>query len=210
MRGLMTAIPRLRFYQGPALLSYGFRPFFLLGAVHAGLAVLVWLPMFYGELALTTAFAPRDWHVREMLYGYFPAVMSGLLLTAVPSWTGRLPLQGGPLLGLVLVWAAGRIAVTLSAEIGWLAAAVIDTAFLALVAAATLREIAVGRNYRNIKIPALVSLLTAGNIAFHLEAHFRGSAEYGIRVGIAVIVVLIMVIGGRIIPSFTRNWLARE
>jgi uncharacterized protein involved in response to NO len=206
----MTAVPRLRFYQGPALLSYGFRPFFLLGAAYAGLAVLVWLPMFYGELALTTAFAPRDWHVHEMLYGYFPAVMTGFLLTAVPNWTGRLPLQGGPLLGLVLVWVAGRIAVTLSAQLGWLAAAVIDTSFLALVAAATLREIAVGRNYRNIKIPALVSLLTAGNIAFHLEAHFHGSAEYGIRVGIAGIVVLIMVIGGRIIPSFTRNWLARE
>ena len=55
-----------------------------------------------------------------------------------------------------------------------------------------------------------MSLLTAGNIAFHLEAHFRGSADYGIRVGIAVIVALIMVIGGRIIPSFTRNWLARQ
>ena len=127
----MTAVPRLRFYEGPALLSYGFRPFFLLGAACAGLAVLVWLPAFYGEIALITAFAPRDWHVHEMLYGYLPAVMTGFLLTAVPNWTGRLPLQGSALLSLVLVWTAGRIAVALSAQIGWLAAAIVDVAFLA-------------------------------------------------------------------------------
>src|SRR5262249_16487445 len=157
---------------------------------YAGLAVLIWLPLFHGELAFTTAFAPRDWHVHEMLYGYLPAVVTGFLLTAGPNWTGRLPLQGSSLLRLGLVWAAGRMAVTLSAQIGWLAAAAIDVSFLALVAAATLREIVVGRNWRNLKIPALVSLLTAGNVAFHLEAHVRGSAEYGIRVGIAVIVVL--------------------
>jgi uncharacterized protein involved in response to NO len=56
----------------------------------------------------------------------------------------------------------------------------------------------------------MVTLLLAGNIAFHLEAHFHGSAEYGARIGIAATVLLLVVIGGRIIPSFTRNWLARE
>jgi uncharacterized protein involved in response to NO len=59
--------------------------------------VLLWLPVFTGELALATAFAPRDWHVHEMLYGYVPAVVTGFLLTAIPNWTGRLPLQGAPL-----------------------------------------------------------------------------------------------------------------
>ena len=54
------------------------------------------------------------------------------------------------------------------------------------------------------------TLLLAGNIAFHIEAHVRGTAEYGARIGIAAIVLLIVVIGGRIVPSFTRNWLARE
>ena len=133
---MMAPIPRLRDYTGPALLSYGFRPFFLFGSLYAGLAILAWLPMFYGELELSTAFAPRDWHVHEMLYGYLPAVITGFLLTAVPNWTGRMPLQGRPLLVLVLAWAAGRVAVTTSAWIGWEAAAVIDSAFLLLVAAA--------------------------------------------------------------------------
>jgi uncharacterized protein involved in response to NO len=206
----MSGIPRLPSYRGPVLLSYGFRPFFLFGAIYAGLAVLVWLPMFNGELELLTDFSPVDWHVHEMLYGYLPAVVTGFLLTAIPNWTGRLPIQGKPLLVLVSVWVAGRVCVTVSAEIGWLLAAIIDVSFLALVVAATTREIVTGKNWRNLRVVGLVTLLLAGNIAFHIEAHVRGAAEYGARIGIAAIVLLIVVIGGRIIPSFTRNWLARE
>ena len=78
---------------------------------------------------MSTAFGPIDWHVHEMLYGYLPAVVTGFLLTAIPNWTGRLPIQGMPLLVLVAVWLAGRVAVTYSADIGWLPAAIIDVAF---------------------------------------------------------------------------------
>ena len=206
----MNAVPRLKAYSGPVLLSYGFRPFFLLGAIYAGLAVLAWLPIFNGELEVRTAFGAIDWHVHEMLYGYLPAVVTGFLLTAIPNWTGRLPIQGPPLLVLVALWLAGRIAVTVSAEIGWLAAALVDVAFLAVLIAAIAREIIAGKNWRNLRVVALVSLLLAGNIAFHLEAHFGGSVAYGVRMGIAAMVLLITVIGGRIVPSFTRNWLVRE
>jgi uncharacterized protein involved in response to NO len=206
----MNAIPRLRDYRGPVLLSYGFRPFFLFGAIYAGLAVLAWLPIFNGELVLWSAFSAVDWHVHEMLYGYLPAVVTGFLLTAIPNWTGRLPIQGTPLLVLVLVWLAGRVCVTFSAQTGWLLAAIVDVSFLALVVAAAAREIVTGKNWRNLRVVGLVTLLLAGNIAFHIEANVRGTAEYGTRVGIAVIVLLIVVIGGRIVPSFTRNWLARE
>jgi uncharacterized protein involved in response to NO len=166
--------------------------------------------MFNGELELWTDFSPVDWHVHEMLYGYLPAVVTGFLLTAIPNWTGRLPIQGTPLLVLVAVWAAGRVAVTFSAEIGWLLAAIIDVSFLGLVVAATAREIVAGKNWRNLRVVGLVTFLLVGNIAFHVEAHVHGTAEYGARIGIAVIVLLIVVIGGRIVPSFTRNWLARQ
>ncbi len=206
----MSGIPRLRNYDGPTLLSYGFRPFFLFGAVYAGLTVLAWLPMFNGELVLWSAFSPVDWHAHEMLYGYLPAVVTGFLLTAIPNWTGRLPIQGMPLLALVAVWVAGRVCVTYSAETGWLVAAIVDVGFLALVVAAAAREIVTGKNWRNLRVVGLVTLLLAGNIAFHLEAHIQGTAEYGARIGIAAIVLLIVLIGGRIVPSFTRNWLARE
>jgi uncharacterized protein involved in response to NO len=206
----MTPVPRFRAHDGWPLLASGFRPFFLFGSIYAGLAILVWLPVFYGELTLTSAFAPRDWHVHEMLYGYLPAVITGFLFTAIPNWTGRLPIQGTPLLTLVIVWIAGRLSVTFSAETGWLVAMLVDASFLSLVAAAAAREIIAGRNWRNLNVVILVLLLLAGNVAFHLEAHFHGAADTGIRIGIAVIVMLIGMIGGRIVPSFTRNWLVRE
>ena len=206
----MTPVPRFRAHEGWPLLASGFRPFFLFGSIYAGLAILVWLPVFYGELTLTSAFAPRDWHVHEMLYGYLPAVITGFLFTAIPNWTGRLPIQGTPLLTLVIVWIAGRLSVTFSAETGWLAAMLVDASFLSLVAAAAAREILAGRNWRNLNVVILILLLLAGNVAFHLEAHFHGAADTGIRIGIAVIVMLIGMIGGRIVPSFTRNWLVRE
>jgi uncharacterized protein involved in response to NO len=206
----MTAVPRFRALRGLPLFANSFRPFFLFGSIQAGLAILVWLPMFYGEITLTSAFGPRDWHVHEMLYGYLPAVITGFLFTAIPNWTGRLPIRGTPLKVLVIVWIAGRLCVTFSAETGWLAAMLVDAGFLALVALAAAREILAGRNWRNLNVVMLVLLLLAGNVAFHLEAHFHGAADAGIRIGIAVVVLLISLIGGRIVPSFTRNWLVRE
>ena len=206
----MNAIPRLKQYQGPAILSYGFRPFFFLGASYAAVIIALWLPIYEGEIALPTNFAPRDWHVHEMLFGYIAAVVTGFLLTAVPNWTGRLPLQGVPLLTLVLVWFAGRIAVALSAKTGWVISGVIDCAFLVLVVGAVAREIITGRNWRNLKVLIPVSVFALANIGFHLEASARGIADISIRLAIATIVILIMLIGGRIVPSFTRNWLARQ
>jgi len=206
----VSPVPRLKSYDGPALFSYGFRPFFLFGSLYAGLAVLVWLPVFTGELALASAFAPRDWHVHEMLYGYLSAIITGFLLTAIPNWTGRLPLQGAPVIVLVAAWLLGRIVVTFSATTGWLPAALIDGGFLLLVAAAATREIITGGNWGNLKVVSLVVLLATGNLCFHLEAHLAGAADYSIRLSLAVIVMLITLIGGRIVPSFTRNWLARE
>jgi uncharacterized protein involved in response to NO len=192
------------------LLSYGFRPFFLFGALYAGLAVALWLPIWSGAFAIPTAFSPRDWHVHELLYGFVPAVVTGFLLTAIPNWTGRLPLSGMPLAALFAMWVLGRLAVSTSELIGWWPATAIDAAFLMLVAAAAAREIVAGRNWRNLKVVAIVSLLALGNIAFHLESRLFGAADYTIRLGIGAVVLLIVLIGGRIIPSFTRNWLVRQ
>ncbi len=203
------AIPRLRAFTGPAVLSYGFRPFFLLGALFAGGSILFWLPVYTGHAEPMTAFAPVDWHIHEMLFGYLPAIVTGFLLTAIPNWTGRLPVQGTPLLGLVLLWLAGRFAIFFSAAIGWQAAAVIDCAFLAAVAAAAATEIVAGRNWRNLKVLLPLAVLFSANVAFHFEAHTYGVSDWSRRLGIAAGIVLIMVIGGRIIPSFTRNWLVR-
>jgi uncharacterized protein involved in response to NO len=197
-------------YDGPALFSYGFRPFFLLGSIYAGLAILAWLPVFMGELRLVNAFIPRDWHIHEMLFGFLPAVIAGFLFTAIPNWTGRLPLRGHPLMFLVALWIAGRVCVAFSAETGWLAAMLVDCSFLLLIAAAIAREIIAGKKWSNLSVVVLIMVLLAANAAFHLEAHIKGAAEYSIRAGISVVVLLISLIGGRVIPSFTRNWLAKQ
>jgi uncharacterized protein involved in response to NO len=208
---LMGTAARTRDYYGPAVLSYGFRPFFLLGAVWAALVVALWLPVLKGTLVLPTAFSPLEWHVHELVYGYVPAIMAGFLLTAVPNWTGRLPVTGTPLLMLVSVWAAGRAAILLSGTIGVGTAAVFDLLFLAVLAGVVAREIVAGHNLSNLKVLAILSLLFAGNVVFHVEAiGLDGGRGYGTRIGIGAAVLLITLIGGRIVPSFTRNWLARE
>ena len=172
---MVTTAEQMRTYEGPAILSYGFRPFFLFGAIWAALAVAMWLPMLAGSLVLPTAFAPIDWHVHELLYGYLPAIVAGFLLTAVPNWTGRLPVAGPPLLGLLLTWWAGRLAIATSAWLGLPWAAVVDLLFLATLAAVVAREIVAARNLRNLKVLLLVGLLLVGNAVFHVESARRAA-----------------------------------
>ena len=205
-----TSAAQIRAYRGPALFSYGFRPFFLVGALWAAVAVALWLPMLAGLMALPTVLAPLEWHIHELLYGYVPAVIAGFLLTAVPNWTGRLPVVGARLALLFSLWVAGRLAMLTSAWLGATPAAVIDMTFLAALGVVVGREIITAGNTRNLKVLAVVVLLLSGNGVFHLEAVARVGDGHGMRIGIAGTVLLIMLIGGRIIPSFTRNWLAKR
>src|SRR5215467_3457060 len=93
----MTAIPRYRSHAGPVILSAGFRPFFLGASIWAAVAVPLWLGTYAEGLALPTKLAPPVWHAHEMVFGYAAATVAGFLLTAIPNWTGRMPLQGGSL-----------------------------------------------------------------------------------------------------------------
>jgi uncharacterized protein involved in response to NO len=124
----VVAIPRYRTYAGHVLLSAGFRPFFLLAAIWAALAVPLWLALFAGSDAIPTLLPPPIWHAHEMVFGYAAATVAGFLLTAIPNWTGRMPLQGAPLAALVLLWIGGRVAVMFSASMGAAGAAVLDLA----------------------------------------------------------------------------------
>src|ERR1051325_7405102 len=202
-------IPRYRSHAGPALLSAGFRPFFLGAAIWAALAVPLWLAVFAGKVEVPSALAPTTWHVHEMVFGYAAATVAGFLLTAIPNWTGRLLLQGGPLVGLVLLWLIGRVAVLASARLGGAGvAAVADLAFPVVFLAVVAREIVVGKNWRNLPMVGALTLLAAGNLMVHAEAlGWRQSAAAGNRLGVATLLMLITLIGGRIVPSFTRNWL---
>ena len=193
-----------------SVLSYGFRPFFLGGALWALAAMLLWIGVVTGRWQIAASYGPLAWHAHEFLFGYVGAIIAGFLLTAIPNWTGRLPVRGGPLLALFLIWLAGRAALLAIDRIGALLAASIDSLFLLMLALVILREIVAGRNWRNLKTVVLVSVLALADIGFHAETILFGAPDYSLRVAIAVIIVLIMLVGGRIVPSFTHNWLVRE
>lgn len=207
----MHGIPRYRTFQGPALFRHGFRPFFLGAGIWSAVAVFIWLAIIRGDLSLPTVFAPAPWHAHEMLFGFAAAAVAGFMLTAIPNWTGRLPLQGVPLIILFSVWVLGRVAMATSSVIGGPLAAVIDVAFLAILFLTVLREIVSGRNWRNLPMPIAVAVLVIANGLTQLEANkLVSSGMLGERLGLATIVLLISLVGGRIIPSFTRNWLVKR
>jgi len=194
----------------PAILRQGFRIFFLAAATWAALAMAIFIATLSGFDVISPAFGMVDWHVHEFLFGYTGAVIAGFLLTAVPNWTKRLPVSGARLLFLFLLWAVGRVAVAYSANSSAFLIASFDLAFPAWLVFVIARELVAGRNFRNLRVLVLVTLFSAANVAYHYEVAVFGTADYSRRAGIAVIVLLIMVIGGRIIPSFTRNWLAQK
>lgn len=193
----------------PVFLTYGFRPFFLAAGIWSALALLLWIFMFITGNSVPSRFDPLAWHIHEMLFGFVMATIAGFLLTAIPNWTGRPPVAGAPLATLAGLWLFGRIACLISMLMpAWLAA-LADLAFPLLLAGAIAREILAGRNWRNLPMIAAVSVLGIANLLMHLEsAGVPVSAGVGWRLGLAAVIVLISVIGGRIVPSFTRNWLA--
>ena len=194
------------------MLAVAFRPFFLLAGLWAGIAVALWLAWLATDFGLPTAFDPVTWHTHEMLFGFAAAAITGFLLTAIPNWTGRLPVRGIQLLGLAMLWVGGRVAVAISDVIGPALAAAIDLAFLVVLLLVIVRELVAGKNVKNAPVAVIVGLLAVANAIIHGEAlgWIGGADLLGQRLAVVLIVLLISLIGGRIIPSFTRNWLVKQ
>lgn len=189
------------------LFSGAFRPFFLLAALWMAGSILIWVPLYMGPVELPTAFAPRDWHIHAMLFGGVPPIIAGFTLTAVSSWTNRPTITGRPLVLLALTWLAGRIAVSVSGLIGPVPAALIDLAFPLTLAVVLGREVVLARNWRNLRVVGLVLVLALADAGFHAEAAINGLADVSIRAALSAVLLLILLMGGRITPAFTRNWL---
>jgi len=193
------------------MFTAAFRPFFLAATLWAALAVPFWLLSYAGVIALPAGIAPYLWHQHEMVFGFAFAAVAGFLLTAIPNWTGRLPLRGAPLAALVALWLAGRVALLLSARLPPPAVAALDLAFPAALIAVVGRELVAGRNWRNLPMIVALGLLFTGNLLVHLQQlGLAYTAFLGNRLGLATLLMLIALIGGRIVPSFTRNWLAKR
>ena len=188
-----------------------FRPFFLGVGVYGFVIVAAWIAIWRGALPAPGWLSPAWWHGHEMLFGLVAAAIAGFLLTAAPVWTGRPALSGRPLMALFGLWTAGRLAMLAAGQLPAGLVAAIDGAFLPVVAWVLARTVWGTGQRRNYGVVALVGLLALANAAVHAQAlgFAAGSAPRALRIAADVIVVLIVVIGGRITPAFTTNALIR-
>lgn len=208
-RSMKTTAQIIRDYRGPALFSFGFRPFFLLGTIWSALAVPLWMLGLFGVSDGLAAIFTRDWHVHEMLFGYTSAIIAGYLIVAGANWTGRYPVAGRPVMLLVALWVAGRAAMLTIGTFG-IAGAAIEAAFLIVFALALWREQIAASNWRSVAPCIIVSLLAAANLGFHSRLLWPEVGALAERMGLSLIIFLIVLMGGRLVPSFTRNWMAQR
>jgi uncharacterized protein involved in response to NO len=190
------------------LLAYGFRPFFLLAALFAALAVPLWLAAYAGALAPPSPFPASLWHGHEMLFGYAAAVLAGFLLTATPSWSGWPPVSGVGLGALALIWLAGRILSSAGGAIPAVAAAV-DLAFLPALALAITPALQAAPRRNRVFVPVL-GVFVLANLGVHLDVLgvLPGLGAIALRVTLDLFALLIALIGGRVVPAFTASALA--
>lgn len=210
----MLALRRARMAASPPILRGGYRPFFLGGAIWAIVALGIWMLVWLRGWQMPSQFSPLAWHRHEMLFGFVGAAIAGYLLTAIPNWSGKLPVAGRSLVALFALWLLGRVLNLTSAWAGGGTAMVVDVGFCYVLAGFLLREI-FGTRKRNLPMAILLMLFGAANLVDHLEAlgWWPDGAlppGIGVRAGIALVVVLISVVGGKLTPSFTRNLIIKR
>ncbi|MCH8863169.1 MAG: NnrS family protein [Proteobacteria bacterium] len=206
-----------RGYSGPALLERGFRPFFFFAGVWAVVSLGGWLGFLSGVFQADSGIDILAWHSHELIFGYGASVVMGFALTAIPNWTGRLPVRGNRLAVLAVAWLVARVASLAALGNAGITpyAAAAEVAVLGGFAILVFREIAAGGNWRNLPVAGMVTLLGLAAATSHagrlglvdLAGH---GGMTGTRAGLAVLILLITLIGGRIIPSFTGNWLKQQ
>lgn len=196
-------------YSGPVLFERGYRTFFLGAGLFAGFAIPLWIVALRTGIEIPTAFSVRDYHIHEMIFGYLSAVIAGFLLTALPNWTGRPAIVGWRLALLSALWICGRIVVITSAS--WpMAAAMVDTSFLVVVAAVAWREVLAGGNIRNVPICLMISLVALANITYHVVQLDGADTAWVERLALGIVTILISLVGGRVIPAFSTNWMKQN
>lgn len=192
-----------------------FRPMFLLGALFSALAVAVWgvgiAAMVNGSsvagLPQYGTVAGNFWHAHEMLFGFAAAIVAGFLLTAVQNWSGQRAINGKALLVLTLVWLAGRVLMLLGSMTPWWLTALVDMAFLPMVAWYFFKPLHAVKQSRNYFFSVAMLVMTLMNAVMHWGNHTGDlSVVYlGGHAMSLMIVFFVTVIGGRVMPMFTAN-----
>lgn len=193
----------------PSVVKTGlaFRPFFWLASVFVVVSLVLWYAFYSGILVLNPQGGMIWWHQHEMIFGFGAAVVVGFLLTAVQNWTGIPSLTGARLWLMALLWLLARIGVAFSADLNATLVAVVDVAFLPLVAIAMASYVIRAKRWRNLIFVPVLSLLTLANIGMHwgaIKSNYAMSLQSA-YMAIWLIITLIIVIGGRVIPIFTAN-----
>jgi uncharacterized protein involved in response to NO len=204
--------------QIPTVLTAGFRFFFLAAGLYAVFAMFAWVGWLVAQanggvlFSFSQGMMPYHWHAHEMIFGYTSAVMAGFFLTAVPNWTGTRDAKAFFVSLSGLLWLSGRIAVWFSGVLDPLLVAIVDLAFVPLLALNILPRLARKSQARNMVFLFLLTALFTANLLVHLEwmGWFFGTAESGVRLGIFVSAGMIAIVGGRVVPAFTRNALSRQ
>ena len=195
--------PRLS-RTGPAVLALGFRPFFILASVGATLLIALWILIWTGKVGVQDYYGAVGWHGHEMLFGYVPAVIAGFLLTAVRNWTGVNTPTGVPLAALSILWLLGRILPLIPATPPILISAA-DLAFLPLLAAMITPALWQGKQRINRIFVPILLMMAAANLLVHLDAlGVASSGALGRDTMMHLIVLLLIIIGGRVIPFFSK------
>lgn len=189
---------------GWPFLRLGFRPFYVGGALLAALIVPLWVLFFLGQMPLAPVLPPLLWHAHEMLFGFAAAIIVGFLLTAGKAWTGLGTPRGLGLGLLAALWLAARVAAMVAPGPVY---ALLDIALLPCVAVVLVRLLLRSRNYRNLPLALILSLLAAANITFHLAALgvLALPAMAALYAGLALITLIECVMAGRVIPGFTMS-----
>lgn len=184
------------------LFSYAFRPFFLLAGLSGIGFIAFWVLSLNGQATLPKGLAPLHWHGHEMVVGFAMATVAGFVLSAVATWTGRAAVNGIAVVWLAMCWLIGRAAIFYGHFLHPYAVIALDMLFPVSLCILIAREVFGARNKRNYKVVAIVAMLTVLNFTFHTVA-----ATQSLYLMIHTMLLLVALIGGRIIPNFTANWL---
>ena len=190
-----------------ALFGLGFRPFFLLSGLFAILSVVLWVPTFAGWLPLNTYYGQIGWHSHETIFGYTAAVIAGFLLTSVRNWTELATAHGWNLAGLTLLWCLGRILAFFPSFLPPAVIALVDLSFLPALAVGIGVPLARRRERRNLLFLPLIAAFWLANLFVHLAllGFAPKLAHQAVMLGLDLVVLLIVIMGGRVIPFFTER-----
>lgn len=189
------------------LFALGFRPFFLFSGLFAILAIALWVPTFAGWLPLNSYYGQIGWHSHEMIFGYTAAVIAGFLLTSVRNWTEMATAQGWNLAGLTLLWCLGRVLPFFPSALPPAVIALVDLSFLPALAVGVGVPLVRRGERRNLLFLPLIAAFWLANLLVHLTllGVVVNLAHQAILLGLDLVVLLIVIMGGRVIPFFTER-----